>query len=70
MQDGVDGFVLRDPLDAKTLGQLVEKLRADPDLRRKVGEAAAKTALAWDWSSNAAAVWELLEKARAFQPQK
>jgi glycosyltransferase involved in cell wall biosynthesis len=65
MQDGVDGFVLRDPRDARTLSQLVEDLRADSDLRRKVGEAAAKTAFAWDWSSNAAAVWELLENAKA-----
>jgi glycosyltransferase involved in cell wall biosynthesis len=63
IHDGVDGFVLRDPHDAQTLAQLVRRLHAEPDLRRKLGEAAAKTAIAWDWNRNAAAVWELLRKA-------
>jgi UDP-glucose:(heptosyl)LPS alpha-1,3-glucosyltransferase len=63
IHDGVDGFVLRDPHDAQTLAQLVRRLQAEPDLRRKLGEAAAKTAIAWDWNRNAAAVWELLRKA-------
>jgi len=65
IQDGVDGFVLRDPRDAQTLSQLIERLQTDSDLRRKVGEAAAKTATVWDWNRSAAAVWELLKNAKA-----
>jgi glycosyltransferase involved in cell wall biosynthesis len=65
IQDGVDGFVLRDPRDVQTLSQLMERLQTDSDLRCKVGEAAAKTAFVWDWNRNAAAVWEVLKNAKA-----
>ena len=44
-------FVLRDPRDARTLIQLIERLQAEPDLRRKVGGAASKTILAWNRES-------------------
>jgi glycosyltransferase involved in cell wall biosynthesis len=63
IHDGVDGFVLRDPHDAQTLAQLLQRLHGEPDLRRKLGEAAAKTAIEWDWNRNAAAVWKLLKNA-------
>jgi len=65
IQDGIDGLILREPHDAQTLGQLVERLQAQADLRLKLGEAAAKTALEWDWNQNAAAAWELLKRAKA-----
>lgn len=61
IQDGVDGFVLREPRDAQSLSRLLERLHADPELRRVVGEAATKTMREWDWDRNAAAVWELLK---------
>jgi glycosyltransferase involved in cell wall biosynthesis len=64
IHDGVDGFVLRHPRDAQTLSQVMERLYAEPDLRRKVGEAAAKTIQEWDWNRNAAALWELLKNAK------
>jgi glycosyltransferase involved in cell wall biosynthesis len=65
IHNGLDGFIIRDPYDAQTLSQLLERLQADPYLRRKVGEAAATTAIEWDWNRNAAAVWELLKSAQA-----
>jgi glycosyltransferase involved in cell wall biosynthesis len=61
IHDGVDGFVLRDPRDAQALSQLIERLQREPDLRNKIGEAAASAILEWDWNRNAAAVWELLK---------
>jgi glycosyltransferase involved in cell wall biosynthesis len=64
IQDGVDGFVLREPRDAQALSQLVELLQGDPDLRRKIGEAAVGAILEWDWNRNAAAIWELLKQAK------
>jgi glycosyltransferase involved in cell wall biosynthesis len=64
IHDGVDGFVLREPRDAQALSQLVELLQGDPDLRRKIGEAAASAILEWDWNRNAAAIWELLKQAK------
>jgi glycosyltransferase involved in cell wall biosynthesis len=60
IHDGVDGFVLREPRDAQTLARLMERLQAEPELRRKVGEGASQTVLAWDWDRNAEAVWKLL----------
>jgi glycosyltransferase involved in cell wall biosynthesis len=65
IRDGADGFVLREPRDAQALSRLIERLRADPDLRRKIGEAAAGAILEWDWSRNVGAIWEALQKAKA-----
>jgi UDP-glucose:(heptosyl)LPS alpha-1,3-glucosyltransferase len=64
IHDAADGFVLREPRDAQTLSQLIERLHSNPELRRKIGEAASQTALAWDWNRNAAAVWELLQRSK------
>jgi len=60
IHDGVDGYVIREPRDARTLAHLIERLKEDLDLRLHMGEAAAKTMLQWNWNRNAAAVWELL----------
>ncbi len=70
VQDGVDGFVLRNPCDAQTLARLVERLHAEAELRLRVGAAAAKTIQEWDWNRNAAAVWELLQNAKARKPTR
>jgi glycosyltransferase involved in cell wall biosynthesis len=64
VHDGVDGFVLRDPRDTQALSQLIERLHTEPSLRGKIGEAAAKTVVEWDWDRNAAALWELLKVAK------
>jgi glycosyltransferase involved in cell wall biosynthesis len=64
IQDGIDGFVLREPRDAQTLSKLIERLQGEPDLRRKIGETAARNALLWNWDRPAAAVWERLKDIR------
>jgi glycosyltransferase involved in cell wall biosynthesis len=65
VHDGVDGFVLREPRDSRALSQVIERLHAEPELRRKVGEAAAEAAVEWDWDRNAAGLWELLKAAKS-----
>jgi glycosyltransferase involved in cell wall biosynthesis len=62
LHDGTDGFVLQDPRDAETLAKLVRILFVQRELRSRVGEAAAKTALEWTWDRNAAKVWDLLKE--------
>ena len=62
LHDGTDGFVLQDPRDADTLAKLVRILFDQRELRSRVGEAAAKTALEWTWDRNAAKVWDLLKE--------
>jgi glycosyltransferase involved in cell wall biosynthesis len=59
---GVDGFVLRDPDDARALAKLLERLHRDIDFRHCIGETAARTAQDWTWDGNAAAVWEVLNR--------
>ncbi len=63
VHDGTDSFVLRDPRDAESLAKLIRMLCEQGELRKRMGEAAAKTALEWTWERNAAAVWELLQEA-------
>ena len=65
VRDGADGFVLREPADAQALAQLLRRLHADAEMRRRVGEAAAKAARSWDWDRNADEVWTLLRETRA-----
>lgn len=68
VHDGVDGFVVRDPSDARALGELIERLQTDAQLRSSISEVAAKTILQWGWNRNAAAVWELLRGIGAKRP--
>jgi len=65
IQGGVNGFVLRDPGNSQALAQLLDALIRDPERRRHIGEAAAKTALQWGWDHNARAVYRLLQDAAA-----
>jgi UDP-glucose:(heptosyl)LPS alpha-1,3-glucosyltransferase len=65
LHDGVDSFILRDPHDAKTLATMIRTLYQQAEWRSRIGQAAAKTALAWTWDRNAAAVWEFLKDLRA-----
>ena len=65
VQDGIDAFVLGDPLDAPTLAKLLQLLHGQPELRARMGNAAAQTALAWTWDHNAASVWQLLKSLKA-----
>jgi len=63
VQNGVDGFVLRDPCDEKELAELLKQLSRDHELRQRVGTVAAASASAWNWDRNADAVWQLLQDA-------
>jgi UDP-glucose:(heptosyl)LPS alpha-1,3-glucosyltransferase len=60
IQDGIDGFLLQDPRDVHALSRLIQVLYSEPDLRSRMGAAAARTALEWTWDCNAEAVWKLL----------
>ncbi|HMD39906.1 MAG TPA: glycosyltransferase family 4 protein [Candidatus Acidoferrum sp.] len=65
VRDGIDGFVLRDPRDAQSLAQLIQRLNADAEPRRSVGEAAAETVHEWNWDRHAASAWDLLKNTAA-----
>ena len=66
LSDGVDGFVLKDACDVPTLASHLKNLRHS-DLRLRIGENARRTAEAYTWDRNAAAVWEFLNEARALK---
>jgi len=63
LHDGADSFILRDPHDVESLARLLRMLCEQTDLRTRLGQAAAKTALEWNWDRNAAAIWEFLKDA-------
>ncbi len=65
LHDGVDSFVLRDPRDSATLTKLIRMLHEQGELRRRMGQAAATTALEWTWDRNAAAIWQFLNEVLA-----
>jgi glycosyltransferase involved in cell wall biosynthesis len=65
IEDGVDGFVMRDPLDAVTLSRLVRLLHDQPQLRERIAGAGASRAQSWSWERNAAEVWKLLQSVAA-----
>ena len=52
MTDGVDGILLRDPLDARALGAAMRSLCGDRELCRRLGENAARTAQQYTWDRN------------------
>jgi UDP-glucose:(heptosyl)LPS alpha-1,3-glucosyltransferase len=49
----VDGMVLDDPADSKTLAAMIRKLYEDPEFRTRLGENAAETARQYTWERNA-----------------
>ena len=65
VRDGENGFILEQPRDAHTLAEIILRLQADSDMRRRIGEAAIKSVNRCDWDRNAASVWELLKEAKA-----
>src|SRR5271155_169458 len=52
MTDGVDGILLRDPLDARALAAAMRSLCGDRDLCRRLGQNAARTAEQYTWDRN------------------
>ena len=61
--DGVNGFVLKEPCDSLALAGHLKSLLNHSDLRLRIGENARRTAEAFTWERNAAAVWEFLNEA-------
>jgi UDP-glucose:(heptosyl)LPS alpha-1,3-glucosyltransferase len=60
IRNGQDGFVLRDPEDARELAALLRKIYSDVSLRLKIAEEAARSAAEHTWDRNASATWEFL----------
>jgi len=63
VHDGTDGFVMKEPRDARYLAQLIQQLQSGEELCQSVGEAASRKAFDWTWDRHAAAVWKLLSAA-------
>ena len=62
MTHGVDGFVLQDPADVTTLADLIERLYRDPQLRQRMGEAAASASRRYTWDRSAQTVGSVLRE--------
>jgi glycosyltransferase involved in cell wall biosynthesis len=58
--DGTDGFVLSDPCDSVALARLLRRLYEQPELCRRIGENAARTAQQYTWDRNARETWSFL----------
>lgn len=58
---GVDGFLVP-PKDPQALAATFERLIADPELRRRTGEAARRTARGFTWDANVARLVALAEE--------
>jgi UDP-glucose:(heptosyl)LPS alpha-1,3-glucosyltransferase len=50
--DGVDGLLVQNPNDADELANKIRLLLDDPELRRRMGDAAAQTAKKYTWDRN------------------
>jgi glycosyltransferase involved in cell wall biosynthesis len=59
VRDGIDGFVVP-PRDSVTLQERLERLYAEPELRRQMGENARERALTYTWSRYTEALIELM----------
>ena len=62
MTDGVDGLILEDPNDARTLASQMRSLYEDPELRARLGERAAQTASRYTWDENGRQFRELFSR--------
>jgi glycosyltransferase involved in cell wall biosynthesis len=71
MTDGVDGFIVDDPSDAKSLAAIIRRLYGNPELCRRVGWNAAETARKFTWEQNASDLAGIFEQIihRKSQPQ-
>jgi len=61
---GEDGFVLDDPSDFLALAQIIKRLMAEPELRRRIGDKAVQAARKLSWDDAAARIRESWEQAR------
>jgi UDP-glucose:(heptosyl)LPS alpha-1,3-glucosyltransferase len=63
IHDGIDGFVLEDPTDSKTLAGVIQRLAGDAELCHRIGLAAAETVRQCSWEENARQTRELFQRA-------
>jgi glycosyltransferase involved in cell wall biosynthesis len=61
--DGLDGLILQDPSDARTLAAMIRKLYADPEYRKKLGQNAAESTRKFTWERNGRELARILEDA-------
>jgi UDP-glucose:(heptosyl)LPS alpha-1,3-glucosyltransferase len=64
IRDRENGLILQDPEDARQLAELLRQLCSDRELRRRLGDAAARTAQENSWEQNARDTWDLLTAVR------
>ena len=50
--DGIDGFILKDPMDSNALAAMIRRLYEDRELRATIGEKAAETTRQYTWERN------------------
>jgi UDP-glucose:(heptosyl)LPS alpha-1,3-glucosyltransferase len=62
MTDGVDGLILIDPGDVEALASKIRMLCESPELRRRIGDAAAQTAMKYSWEQNGRQFREIFAK--------
>ena len=58
--DGVDGLIVQDPNDAAELARQIRRLCEDRNLRRQLGENAARSSLRYTWDQNGEQMKEIL----------
>lgn len=61
VQHGVNGLILQNPRNRDELGELIRLLYARADLRRQLGENAARTMRDYSWEANTQRTREMLE---------
>jgi glycosyltransferase involved in cell wall biosynthesis len=61
VQHGVNGLILSDPRNRDELGELIRLLYTQADLRRRLGENAAKAMQDYGWEANTQRTREMLE---------
>lgn len=61
VSNGVNGMILNEATDSKTLAAIIRRLYGDPDLRKKLGENAADSTRQYTWKRNS------LDLARIFE---
>jgi len=59
---GVDGLILQDPDDEKTLALMIQWLWEDPEFREHIGERAGVTARQYTWERNAVELRAIFEE--------
>jgi UDP-glucose:(heptosyl)LPS alpha-1,3-glucosyltransferase len=65
VKDRVNGFVLPDPSNSRTLAQLIAVLQGNKTLCQEIGNSAAQEVQSWTWEHNAEEIWKFLQLAAA-----